>query len=511
MGSIPFGGIAALADESGRIAQAPLNGMMEQARYKALNTEEQGQSLQNQLVQRQIADQNALTRAITQYDPTKMTVADIPRLVTQNGGSGQAALQAQSGFIAARQNLLKMSDEEFARQQQQNDLVQGIHDQVAQAPAEQKQQVYSQGLEQLQKAGIDTSQEPQQYPGDQVFAQHLIPIRLHSALIADAAKQREMEAQQAKAAADTAKARADNATAGLNEIKLNLAKNATPGSYDQQIDAIYPPNDISTAGDNRKLKTLLNAALSRGDLESANKYISSALDMQESLSKEIAAQTNPQVQRTKIATAMAEGRGRQEIEHEFAVGGDQAVQNVATNQIPAARADAKKAGDDYAQAQSVSQRLQEMMDAARKGNVVSYQLIPQEGALQVTTSQGVHRINLAEIQNYGGGSAWQRLEGHIGKQLTGQSIPASVLNDMQDMQRIQEEGARSKYENSLTNINSVYGSKFKPVEMPTKQEKAQAGGAAKTPPAGATHIGVGSVDKKRHYLDAQGHDLGLAE
>jgi hypothetical protein len=30
-------------------------------------------------------------------------------------------------------------------------------------------------------------------------------------------------------------------------------------------------------------------------------------------------------------------------------------------------------------------------------------------------------------------------------------------------------------------------------------------------PAGATHTGVGSADHKKHYLDAQGNDLGLAE
>jgi hypothetical protein len=75
-----------------------------------------------------------------------------------------------------------------------------------------------------------------------------------------------------------------------------------------------------------------------------------------------------------------------------------------------------------------------MMDAARSGNVVSYQLIPQEGALQITTSQGVHRINMAEIQNYGGGSIFQRMEGNFGKQLTGASIPSSVLSDMEAMQ-----------------------------------------------------------------------------
>lgn len=44
---------------------------------------------------------------------------------------------------------------------------------------------------------------------------------------------------------------------------------------------------------------------------------------------------------------------------------------------------------------------------------------------------------------------------------------------------------------------------------------AQGGGPAASKaagaPAGATHTGVGSVDKKKHWLDANGKDLGLAE
>jgi len=107
------------------------------------------------------------------------------------------------------------------------------------------------------------------------------------------------------------------------------------------------------------------------------------------------------------------------------------------------------------------------MDAAKnKGNVIAYQIIPEEGTLQITTSQGVHRINKTEIDQYaGGGSLWQRLEGHAGKELSGKSIPDSVLNDMADIQKIQAKGAQSKYENTLKGINQNYGSNFKPVDM----------------------------------------------
>ena len=189
--------------------------------------------------------------------------------------------------------------------------------------------------------------------------------------------------------------------------------------------------------------------------------------------QDIAVATNPAIQQGKVNVAAAEGQARANVEAQMARGSNAALAQVPPHLIGPASAAATKAGEDYAQAQSVTQRLNAMMDAAKKGNVVSYQLLPQEGALQLVTSQGVHRINMAEIQNYGGGSLWQRMEGHIGKQLTGKSIPESVLNDMADMQKIQAEGAETKYGNTLKTINQTYGSEFKPVTMdPIKAQPA---------------------------------------
>jgi hypothetical protein len=172
-------------------------------------------------------------------------------------------------------------------------------------------------------------------------------------------------------------------------------------------------------------------------------------------------------QPTRIATAKAEGEARANIEAQVARGSNAALATVPPHLVAPASAAATKAGEDYTQAQSVSERLKAMMEDARKGNVVSYQLLPQEGALQLTTSQGVHRINMAEIQNYGGGSLWQKMEGHFGKAVSGESIPKSVLDDMQEMQKIQAEGSQTKYENALKTINQNYGSEFKPVTMDT--------------------------------------------
>lgn len=206
MGTIPFPNIA---QEAGEVAATPQNALAEYARVAqlkqqtaGLQQEQQQRALEMQAQQRQLNDQDALTRTIAQYDPQKHTLADIPKLVTQNGGSGQAALQAQAGLVQQRQTLAKLSDEQFAQEQRKADAIQGAHDFVSEAKTPQEKQTrYQQSLQQLSALGVDVSNEPTQYPGDDVFAQHLAPIRLHSAVVEEARKDRETAAKEQEAQA----------------------------------------------------------------------------------------------------------------------------------------------------------------------------------------------------------------------------------------------------------------------------------------------------------------------
>jgi len=171
----------------------------EKAQTAQIQQQAQGEAQQNQIRAQQMKDQDALTKTITQYDPSKNSISDIPKMFTANGGSGQGALNAQQGLLTQRQNYLKLSDEQFAAEQHKADLIQGVHDAVSQAPAEQKQQLYQQGLHTLAQAGVDVSNEPTQYPGDDVFARHLPAIRLHSAILAEAEKDRQLTTAEQEA------------------------------------------------------------------------------------------------------------------------------------------------------------------------------------------------------------------------------------------------------------------------------------------------------------------------
>lgn len=204
MGTIAFPNIA---QEAGEIAATPQNALAEYARTaqlkqqtSSLQQEQQERALQMKAQQRQLDDQDALTKAMTQYDPQKHSLADVPKLITSNGGSGQAALSAQAGLVKQRQDLSKLSDEQFAQEQKKADLIQGVHDEVSQAPPELKQQTYQAGLQKLSGVGVDTSKESPQYPGDDEFAKHLPAIRLHSAIVSEAEKDRETSAKESEAA-----------------------------------------------------------------------------------------------------------------------------------------------------------------------------------------------------------------------------------------------------------------------------------------------------------------------
>lgn len=304
MGTIPAPDIFHDASE---IAQAPQNAMAEYARVAALNQQTQQSAAmaplqrqqaqqQIQAQQRQFADQDALTKTITQYDPQKHTLADIPKLITQNGGSGQAALQAQQGLLAQKKNLLTLNDDQFAQQQKLSDLAQGVHDEVTSAKPEEKQAVYTQGLQRLGAAGMDVSKEPPQYPGDDVFSQHLAPIQLHSAIVADAAKQREADQ-------NAAKARNENAQAAHQEFLNKLTENSKPGDFDKQVDGLVPPTGAEGQAQNQFVKAQVNAALSRGDVDGAKKFIEQAYQNQLGIQKDVAVATNPAMQNAKVAVA----------------------------------------------------------------------------------------------------------------------------------------------------------------------------------------------------------------
>ena len=336
MGTIPAPNIS---QDAIQIAQMPQNALQEYARTAALQQqtaasaqEMQQRSLEMQAQQRQLNDQDALTKTIAQFDPSQHSITDLPKMITANGGSGQAALQAQQSMIAQRQNYLKMSDDQFAQEEKKADLFRGVHDAVTQADPKDKNAVYQQGLRRLSASGIDVSKEPIEYPGDDVFAQHLAPIQLHSAFVEQASKDRQ-------AAQENAKARLDNAQAAHQEFVNNLTANSKPGDFDKQVDALIPPTGAQGQSQNQFVKGQVNAALARGDLDSAKKFIDQQYENTLGVNKDIAVQTNPQIQAGKVAVAGATAAARQKAQTgNYGEANDPMIDMVGQNRVDLATA-----------------------------------------------------------------------------------------------------------------------------------------------------------------------------
>lgn len=411
----------------------------------ALN-QQQMQQGQLQLQQQQIKDQQAMTAAMKTWDGKDYD--SLSKSVLQNGGSANAATQIQQHGLTIKKTVSDIAKQDAetgsknletftGKQKAIGDAISGLSD----VPDEQLHQAVIGKINDLVQGGVLDQQHAQGMVQQVGQIQDPTQLRNQLQILAKTSAGAQYAAEQAKSAAQTRK---DTAEAGKAE----------------QETAFYQRNPLAGApgvpAETVSLMDYMRTPAKPGEpMHTPSNYPAWK-------AKQEAIQTAPQ----KIAVAEAEGRARANIEREVAVGGDAAVKNVATHLIAPAKADANKAGQEYAAAKSVSDRMNATMDAARRGNVISYQIIPEEGTLQITTSQGVHRINKTEIDQYaGGGSLWQRMEGHFGHALTGQSIPASVLDDMAEIQKIQAQGARSKYENSLKTINDTYGSEFKPVQM----------------------------------------------
>lgn len=163
-------------------------------------------------------------------------------------------------------------------------------------------QGYHQAIMKLARLGINVGQlNPNQFPSDDQLNGFEAGLGTHKQALADAKEMGETKQSNAKAALD-------NTEAGLKQIQLNLAKNATPGSFDQQIDHLNLPPDQAQV-----LKSQINDSLGRGDVESAKKIASGALENLQAINKEVAISTNPKILAAKLQLSKNEERARQAI------------------------------------------------------------------------------------------------------------------------------------------------------------------------------------------------------
>lgn len=164
-------------------------------------------------------------------------IADAP----QSGVSPQTIQGLQLHAVDVKTKTAELVAKQGANAQMQADLVDGAHDAVDKSPADQKPAVYQQQIQALQQRGVDVSQMPPQYPGDEQFKLIGAVVKGHKQQVEDALK----SSEGAKNTAQTGEA-----TARTDQVKASTAKiKAEMEFYQKRGLAPGIPLDVQEAAD----------------------------------------------------------------------------------------------------------------------------------------------------------------------------------------------------------------------------------------------------------------------
>jgi len=138
----------------------------------------------------------------------------------------------------------------------------------------------------------------------------------------------------------------------------------------------------------------------------------------------------------------------------------QVTNNFENREGDKGRALLDKAEAAYRQAQQGANGMKAMIDDALSGGKMSARMLPLEGALEITTANGVHRINRTEVDQYaGGGNAFDRLAGLLQGTTSGVPFTPEILKSMKHLTDIQERGAYDTYKGAFDSATKRYGLK----------------------------------------------------
>lgn len=169
-----------------------------------------------------------------------------------------------------------------------------------------------------------------------------------------------------------------------------------------------------------------------------------------------------------------------------------------TRSRTAAQTQYEKDSKDYADKIGAAKQLQDFVAAAQSGNKAAPGLI---GIAELR--QLVNRVNRQELEAVSGsaGSAYDRLQGMLGKLTEGQPIPPAVLKDIASISRTTEQAARRTYEYKVNVTNQTYGAKAKPIDLGASPQTQSGAGIAATHTLNGRGIGLDPKTNRWVYVD----------
>jgi len=314
-----MGNLSALPALDIKPPAAPPTALAEFGQVAAIQSHLQQQQIQQQEIQKNqqaLTNNAAVTRAMKEWDPSTGDYNALTQSALNYGADAPTAQGLQQHGLQVQQLTASLTKEQRAN-------VIKAHKDAADAilPLTDASQVPD---DQLQSKALDTVMGQVnngfiKKPEAQTLIQQIqtaqdIPalrgqIGSFAKLLQGAGATAAQAKEQAEIGSNNAKAANENAQAGLKQIQLNLAKNATPGSFDGDIDKIYSPTDPSAAGQGQMFKGLVNSALMRGDVDTAKKYVDQAVQNEQQISEKL----NPVIRAAEIHDANAKKSGEQAI------------------------------------------------------------------------------------------------------------------------------------------------------------------------------------------------------
>lgn len=539
----PVPGPIAMAEGVGRVRQLQQQNQQQAGLYPIAQEQAQvnlqGTQLDVQQKQQQLKDQNTIRQAyqdaIDNADPSKPL--NLSGVV--NGLAGKinpvTHLGLQKAVTEQQTALSKLNQDQLDNQKTKNGLLSdhlqavmsiGSPDDTSpETEAKRAAEYTGQYQQAVQNGLVQPGQVPAQYPGLQAVKNFDVGLRGAAKQFEDedarrqklaAATETETKAQEAKRAQGVQDYRAlpVDATTGLPDpnavaqlqtkygtslalpttaagrealltstipqkdvpeyqIKKNQAdatKTFTSDKIAQTVNNQIDPQKYPTQ--NARARNRAQAALDAGEgpkgvMDAINKVVDGEVEP-------IERETNPAIIQAGITKAVGTQRA-------LNAGSNAALANVPPHLTAPAASDYNKISNEYADSVAAADNIKSIIDLARAGNKVAYSYEPVAGVLTINTAAGVKHINVPEINKYGGaGSAADQVEGWLGKNLSGKSIPDNILDNMESMHSQLADNAARKYNDKVNNVNQTYGAAFKPAAIQPQFKAPLTPGEAQT-------------------------------
>jgi hypothetical protein len=442
-----------------------------------LQTQNIGQQISNQTallnqrqLQQQAADQSVMRQALIQHPDDPYGWA-----VHVGGISYPGALNFQQNLLETQKKFTDLSEsqQKLYRGQLEDagNVLYGLKNTITpDMDPQQKEAIWQQALPALQKAEPGNHWAPS-YPGDDGLTLYANVHNLTDRIVNQGKVQAETNKDNAQASLFNAGAARDTASipgimtegqqkaltlAGQQAIGIqdqngwDRLRGSLPAAIAMQMPARYSAEAV---------KQLQQMGMS------PDQQVTTTETARKDLVDEAARQKELSIQGGHLSLDAQRNQREQDIYNQtYGPGANEALVGVDPKLRTQATSAAQKAADEHLKAQAAQQDMKTFLDLAKSGNKEAHAYLSPEGVLTLNTARGVTRVNRQEIEAYANaGNLFDNIAGKVAKLTSGQSVPVSVLKDIEVLHQRIAGNADAAYNAKLQGINQNYHSNFKPI------------------------------------------------